>query len=144
MKNTLQHFPYIDRDISWMFFNARVLQEASRQDVPLLERLNYLGIYSNNLDEFYRVRMASDARLAEMRRAAVRDRAEAAKILVQRLQQLDAGYSAVYHKEVHAVLEELKSRTLNLLVKRICRTLTGTSSGNGSARLWQALLIRSG
>ena len=45
MKNTLQHFPYIDRDISWMFFNARVLQEASRQDVPLLERLNYLGIW---------------------------------------------------------------------------------------------------
>lgn len=117
MKNTLQHFPYIDRDISWMFFNARVLQEASRQDVPLLERLNYLGIYSNNLDEFYRVRMASDARLAEMRRAAVRDRAEAAKILVQRLQQLDAGYSAVYHKEVHAVLEELKKQNIEFVGK---------------------------
>lgn len=115
MKNTLQHFPYIDRDISWMFFNARVLQEASRQDVPLLERLNYLGIYSNNLDEFYRVRMASDARLAEMCRAAVRDRAEAAKILVQRLQQLDAGYSAVYHKEVHAVLEELKKQNIEFV-----------------------------
>ena len=115
MKNTLQHFPYIDRDISWMFFNARVLQEASRQDVPLLERLNYLGIYSNNLDEFYRVRMASDARLAEMRRAAVRDRAEAAKILVQRLQQLDAGYSAVYHKVVHAVLEELKKQNIEFV-----------------------------
>lgn len=115
MKNTLQHFPYIDRDISWMFFNARVLQEASRQDVPLLERLNYLGIYSNNLDEFYRVRMASDARLAEMRRAAVRDRAEAAKILVQQLQQLDAGYSAVYHKEVHAVLEELKKQNIEFV-----------------------------
>lgn len=115
MKNTLQHFPYIDRDISWMFFNARVLQEASRQDVPLLERLNYLGIYSNNLDEFYRVRMASDARLADMRRAAVRDRAEAAKILVQRLQQLDAGYSAVYHKEVHAVLEELKKQNIEFV-----------------------------
>lgn len=115
MKNTLQHFPYIDRDISWMFFNARVLQEASRQDVPLLERLNYLGIYSNNLDEFYRVRIASDARLAEMRRAAVRDRAEAAKILVQRLQQLDAGYSAVYHKEVHAVLEELKKQNIEFV-----------------------------
>lgn len=115
MKNTLQNFPYIDRDISWMFFNARVLQEASRQDVPLLERLNYLGIYSNNLDEFYRVRMASDARLAEMRRAAVRDRAEAAKILVQRLQQLDAGYSAVYHKEVHAVLEELKKQNIEFV-----------------------------
>ena len=117
MKNTLQHFPYIDRDISWMFFNARVLQEASRQDVPLLERLNYLGIYSKNLDEFYRVRMASDARLAEMRRAAVRDRAEAAKILVQRLQQLDAGYSAVYHKEVHAVLEELKKQNIEFVGK---------------------------
>ena len=61
--NTL---PYIDRDVSWMYFNHRILQEAMRENVPLLERLSFLGIYSNNLDEFFRVRMATLARLATM------------------------------------------------------------------------------
>ena len=40
----------LDRDVSWMYFNRRILQEAQRENVPLLERLTFLGIYSNNLD----------------------------------------------------------------------------------------------
>ncbi len=56
---------YLDRDISWMRFNRRLLMEADRLDLPLLERLNYLGIYSNNLDEFFRVRVASLRRSLE-------------------------------------------------------------------------------
>lgn len=55
--------PYIDRDESWMYFNRRILMEAQRPDIPLLERLNYLGIYANNLDEFFRVRVASIRRI---------------------------------------------------------------------------------
>jgi polyphosphate kinase len=48
---------YFDRDLSWLSFNERVLQEAAKEDVPLLERFKFLSIYSSNLDEFYRVRM---------------------------------------------------------------------------------------
>jgi polyphosphate kinase len=55
---------YIDREKSWLAFNARVLQEAGDEAVPLLDRLRFLGIFSNNLDEFFRVRFAAIRRLS--------------------------------------------------------------------------------
>ncbi|WP_338410871.1 polyphosphate kinase 1 [uncultured Flavobacterium sp.] len=58
IKNT-----YVDREKSWLTFNARVLQEAADESVPLLDRLRFLGIFSNNLDEFFRVRYAAIRRL---------------------------------------------------------------------------------
>jgi polyphosphate kinase len=55
----------IVRDISWLSFNGRVLQEAADQSVPLRERLKFLGIFSNNMDEFFRVRVATLKRMME-------------------------------------------------------------------------------
>lgn len=60
---------FFDRDLSWLSFNDRVLQEATDRSVPLLERLKFLAIYSSNLDEFYRVRVASLRSLANLKRA---------------------------------------------------------------------------
>lgn len=60
----MHKYKYIDREKSWLTFNARVLQEAADNSVPLLDRLRFLGIFSNNLDEFFRVRFAAIRRLA--------------------------------------------------------------------------------
>ena len=64
--------PYIHRDISWLSFNYRVLQEAKDPNTPLLERIKFLAIYSSNLDEFFRVRVANHRNLVRVGKKAKR------------------------------------------------------------------------
>lgn len=65
----MKPYLYHHRDISWLAFNHRVLQEAADKSVPLYERLKFLAIYSSNLDEFYRVRVSTLRRFRELNKA---------------------------------------------------------------------------
>lgn len=63
-------FPFLNRELSWLYFNERVLQEAADESVPLIERIRFLSIFSSNLEEFYRVRVATLSRLVNLNEKA--------------------------------------------------------------------------
>ncbi|MGY4386142.1 polyphosphate kinase [Pedobacter sp. UYP24] len=78
---------YLNRDLSWLSFNDRVLSEAAKETVPLLERIKFLSIYSSNLDEFYRVRIPVLMALSQRTVNDFVDLYQAAKAEINRQQQ---------------------------------------------------------
>lgn len=106
---------YVDRDLSWMYFNHRILQEATKTHVPLLERLSFLGIYSNNLDEFFRVRMATLNRIAECEDRSLRMERERAKHLIKQINKLNNKYSKEYEHAIHETNRQLGEENICLL-----------------------------
>lgn len=114
-RNRKKEKPYLERDISWMYFNRRILQEATRNHVPLLERMAFLGIYSNNLDEFFRVRVASQSRIAECMDKSAAKEQEKAKKLLKQIGKLNARYVKDYEEAVSTVTQELKKENIYLV-----------------------------
>ena len=105
---------YVRRDVSWMYFNHRILQEAEKENIPLLERLSFLGIYSNNLDEFFRVRVASLNRVIASGDATKKVQQELKKT-IKTINLLNEEYSKEYTKATHDVFEELEKHNIRLL-----------------------------
>ena len=106
---------YVERDVSWMYFNHRILQEAEKEFVPLLERLSFLGIYSNNLDEFFRVRVASLNRMLE--RKFDKDTEQQIKKSLKTINKLNEFYSKEYTEAVDRVFEELETHKIRLVTE---------------------------
>lgn len=105
-------FPYINREISWLSFNERVLQEASDKTTPLIERLKFLGIFSNNRDEFYRVRVATVKRLVKLGKKAVPVYGEDPKDLLTRLQRKAIEQQITFETIYQELLVELAAKNV--------------------------------
>lgn len=106
---------YLERDVSWMYFNRRILDEAMRNDVPLMERLTMLGIYSNNLDEFFRVRVATLTRIVEWAEKADKDLRKQSEDALRQIHKLNTKYNATFASAVRMVTEELAKNNIHIL-----------------------------
>lgn len=106
---------FFPRELSWLSFNARVLQEAENPSVPLIQRVRYLGIFSSNLDEFFRVRVAEVRRLISVSHGPKR---QAAKDLLQSIQKevvaLQKQFDAIYA----ALMGELQKERIYLISEK--------------------------
>lgn len=97
----------IVRDLSWLAFNARVLQEAQDPTVPVYERLRFIGIYSNNMDEFFRVRVAALARMVRLGKAAREHLEQQPDKILQEIQRRLLAYQLNFDAAYAQIISEL-------------------------------------
>ena len=114
-KKEKEQCSYVERDLSWMYFNHRILQEAEKEDVPVLERMSFLGIYSNNLDEFFRVRMASLNRVAMSKDKTLKESREKAKKTIKAINHLNSKFNKEFEVAVNNVTTTLKERGIRIV-----------------------------
>ena len=95
---------FMPRELSWLSFNARVLQEAADTTVPVIERLRYLGIFSNNSDEFFRVRVAEVRRLISVSSGENKQQSKDLLLAIQlRVVELQKEFDRIYREIVRAL-----------------------------------------
>lgn len=112
----LKKLKLINRELSWLSFNERVLQEAMDKSVPLLERLKFLAIFSSNMDEFFRVRVASVRRLLRVQRKAKSKDMEATMELLSQIQSIvvkqQDRFNDIYE---HHILKQLAKENIFII-----------------------------
>ncbi len=104
----MEDHPLIERDVSWLYFNERVLQEAEDNRVPLFERIKFLAIYSSNLDEFFRVRVASLRSFKQLKKKTRKSLdlkpKKQLKQIRKRVQQQQNRFGRVFREEILTLL----------------------------------------
>src|SRR5919112_3404661 len=108
----------IIRDISWLSFNARVLQEAADPSVPLRERIRFLGIFSNNLDEFFRVRVATLKRMIKVGTKAKMHLEVNPEEILEQIQLTVLSQQTEFNLIWAGIIEELKKEKIFLVTEK--------------------------
>ena len=103
---------YMPKELSWLSFNARVLQEASDPSVPLIERIRFLGIYSSNQDEFFKVRVADLKRQAIIK--SNKDLNSDPAVLLRLVQKTASSYQKILNNIFLQLKQELKENHIEL------------------------------
>lgn len=108
----------IARDISWLSFNARVLQEAADQSVPLRERIRFLGIFSNNMDEFFRVRVATLKRMIQLGNKANMHLENDPQQIIDEIQMTVLNQQGEFNRIWEEVMKELNEQKIFLRTEK--------------------------
>lgn len=106
---------FIPKEISWLSFNERVLQEAEYKEVPIIERFKFLGIYSNNLDEFFRVRVATLKRLSQLGTKSKDILGYSPKATLKQIQSIVIEQNTRFEKIYSSLIQELEKHKIHFI-----------------------------